>query len=293
MENSKNHYYVPEYSKLPFFGALGLFCLGYGSLNLLHINWVGMIIFLGGALILAGVMFGWFREVIREQMAGHYNEQITRSFQWGMVWFIFAEIFLFGIFFAPLLYAKYISVPALAGYGSSQNLLTNIILWPNFKAAWPLFNNPNAVSYPGATGNINTWSTPIVNTIILILSCVTILWSYRGLKRDARVSLITGLLITIILGIIFALFQVHDAVLANNIYSLKLSSGIYGSTFFMLVGLHIAHVVIGILILLVMLLRILKGHFTKEDHFAFKASVWFWQFITIIWLFIFVFVYWV
>lgn len=291
MEHSDGHYYVPAYSKLPFFGALGLFLLGYGSLNLLHANLAGTVLFLLGALVLAAVLFAWFREVIKEQSAGLYTDQITRSFRWSMIWFIFAEIFLFGIFLSAIFYARVISIPALAGEGTSQNLLTHILLWPEFSSTWPLLLNPNPVAFPGSTGAVGIWQTPILNTIVMILSAISVTFAFRFLKRDVRTGVIISLLITIVLGLIFVGLQSQAFLLSNNQYGLKLSSGIYGSTFFMLVGLHTAHVVIGLLMLLVMLIRTIKGHFNKTNNFAFKATVWFWQFISVIWLVTFAFVY--
>lgn len=292
MEHSDSHYYVPAYSKLPFFAAFGLFLLGYGSLNLIHANLAGTVLFLLGALVLASVLFSWFREVIREQSAGLYSDQITRSFRWSMIWFIFTEIFLFGIFLGALFYARVISVPALAGEGASQNLLTHILLWPEFSNAWPLLTNPNPVAFPGSTGAVGVWQTPLLNTIVMLLSVISVTFAFSFLKRNIRSGVIIGLLITIALGLVFVGLQAQEFLLANNQYGLKLSSGIYGSTFFMVVGLHTAHVVIGLLMLLVMLIRTMKGHFNTTNNFAFKATVWFWQFIAVIWLITFVFVYW-
>lgn len=293
MENASSHYFVPEYSKLPILAAFGLFCLGFGTLNLLHANIVGTFVFLLGAFIIAGVMFLWFREVIKEHQAGLYNEQIGRSFRWGMIWFIFSELCFFGIFFGALFYARIISVPALAGTSLvDQNILTHIMLWPNFKEAWPLFNNPNPAAFPGAKGTLHTWSIPALNTLVLLCSAVTLTWAHWSLKRNAKRNLIIGLLLTIILGAIFLSLQAHEYFLAHNYYGLKLSSGIYGSTFFMLTGFHAAHVTIGLIILIVILMRVLKGHFTPEEHFGFEASAWYWHFVDIVWLFLFVFVYW-
>lgn len=291
MEHSNTHYYVPEHSKLPFLGALGLFLLGYGTLNLLHSSMIGTVLFMAGAIILAGVLFAWFREVINEQMAGLYNEQISHSFQWGMIWFFVTEIFLFGIFMAALFYARVISVPGLAGIGNSQDFLTHIMFWPNFKDVWPLLTNPNPVAYPGSTGTVDPWHVPLLNTIVMLLSAVSVTFAYRFLKRSNRTGAVIGLSVTIVLGLIFVFMQAQEFLLAHNEYGLKLSSGIYGSTFFMLVGLHTAHVIVGLLMLAVMLLRTIKGHFNAKDNFGFKATLWFWQFITVIWLITFVFVY--
>ena len=293
MGNANSQYYVPEYSKLPILTAIGLFCLGYGTLNLLHANTVGIFAFFIGSIILAAVMFMWFREVIREHRSGLYNEQTDRSFRWGMIWFIFSEVCFFGIFFGVLFYARLISVPSLAGAGTlNENILTHILLWPNFKDVWPLFNNPNPAAFPGAKGALHTWSIPAFNTLILLSSAVTLTWAHWSLKKSARRNLIIGLVLTVILGTCFLSLQAYEYFLAHTHYGLKLSSGIYGSTFFMLTGFHAAHVTIGLIILVVILLRALKGHFSADEHFGFEAAAWYWHFVDIVWLFLFIFVYW-
>lgn len=290
--NKHHNYYIPAYSKLPFFGALGLFCLLYGGVHLLHSNLLGLLIFFAGVVIVIAVLVGWFSEVIQEHGIGLYNDQVGRSFRWGMMWFIFSEICFFGIFFGALFYTRTISVPALAGYGANQNILTNIILWPNFHAVWPLFSNPNPQAFPGAAGTLHTWRIPAFNTLVLLSSAATLTWAHWSLKRNEQKKLIIGLITTIILGIMFLSLQAHEYLLAHSYYGLNLNSGIYGSTFFILTGFHALHVTIGLIILCAILIRILKGHFTPDDHFGFEASAWYWHFVDIVWLFLFIFVYW-
>jgi len=114
-------YYVPEKSALPIIMAIGLFCLGYGSLNLLHAHLIGPIIFLTGCAIVAICMFFWFRAVINEHSAGLHDAQMERSYRWGMVWFVFSEVCFFGIFFFALFYIRWFTVPALGGIGGYEN----------------------------------------------------------------------------------------------------------------------------------------------------------------------------
>jgi len=293
MSEAHGSYYVPTHSKLPFFGAAGLFCLGYGSLNLLHGHLIGPLFFLTGSLILVAVMFAWFRQVISEDKAGVYDQQADRSFRWGMVWFIFSEICFFGIFFFVLFYIRVISVPAMAGHGDPSDVMTHLLLWPNFKDIWPLLINPNPAAFPGPKGTLHTWSIPALNTLILLSSAVTLTWAHWSLKRNQRKQLILGLVATVVLGVIFLGFQAHEYFLAHTVYGLKMSSGIYGSTFYMLTGFHAVHVTIGLIMLFVILLRCIRGHFTADDHFGFEASAWYWHFVDVVWLILFVFVYWI
>jgi cytochrome c oxidase subunit 3 len=112
------------------------------------------------------------------------------------------------------------------------------------------------------------------------------------LKKGRHHQLIIGLILTILLGVTFEAFQVHEYMEAYQELGLKLSSGIYGTTFFTLTGLHAMHVTIGIIMLTVILLRSLKGHFSAHHHFAFEAVSWYWHMVDVVWLFLFVFVYW-
>ncbi len=294
MAESHGSYFVPTYSKLPLITAFGLFCLGFGTLHILHDNIIGFFSLVLGAIIVAGVLFFWFREVIREAFKGLHDDQMDRSYRWGMVWFIFSEIMFFGIFFFALGYIRLFVLPGIAGEaGTSQSVMTHILLWPNFKAMWPLFTNPNPAAYPGATGVLHTWTIPALNTLILLSSAVTVTWAHWALKRNHRKQLMLGLGVTILLGLCFIGLQAHEYYLAHTTYNLGLDSGIYGSTFFMLTGFHAVHVTIGVIILTVIWLRCAKGHFTPKDHFGFEASAWYWHFVDVVWLCLFVFVYWI
>jgi cytochrome c oxidase subunit III len=294
MSENHSNYYVPEYSRLPVLTAFGLFCLGYGSLNILHSHVLGPTVFCIGLCIMALIMFFWFRETIREGKQGLHDEQMERSYRWGMVWFIFSELMFFGIFFFALIYVRFFGVPNLGGdLGTSQSALTQILLWPNFHSLWPLFKNPNQVAFPGPLGTLSTWGIPALNTLILLSSAVTVTWAHWSLKRNRRTQLILGLIFTIGLGATFLFFQAHEYMMAHMDYHLKLSSGIYGSTFFTLTGFHAIHVTIGVIMLTVILFRCLKGHFTPHDHFGFEATAWYWHFVDVVWLCLFIFVYWI
>ncbi len=288
--SAQGSYYVPEPSPWPFIGSIGLCTTVVGAANWLHNNWFGPYLFFLGSMILIYMLFGWFGTVIAENQAGLYDEQVDRSFRWGMSFFIFSEVCFFAAFFGVLFYARFISVPWLGGAGNQ--LLTNYLLWPEFKASWPLLTNPDNYKFVGPHEVIETWHLPALNTLILLSSGVTITWAHWALKELKRKQLIIGLAFTIALGMLFLYFQAHEYAEAYTELGLTLSSGIYGATFFMLTGFHGAHVTLGTIMLIVILARSIKGHFTPENHFAFEAVAWYWHFVDVVWLFLFICVYW-
>jgi cytochrome c oxidase subunit 3 len=139
---------------------------------------------------------------------------------------------------------------------------------------------------------MNTWGLPAVNTLILLSSGASVTWAHWALKDGSRRTVIIGLTLTVALGVLFLVCQALEYGHAYHELNLKLSSGIYGSTFFMLTGFHGAHVTLGTIMLFVILIRCIKGHFTKEHHFGFEAAAWYWHFVDVVWLGLFVFVYW-
>ena len=283
------HYYVPAQSHWPIMGSLGLGALAIGAANLLHGDPVGHYFFLLGALVIVTMLYGWFSDVIRESQSGLYSKQMDRSFRWGMVWFIFSEVMFFAAFFGALFYARELSVPWLAGAGHKA---TTALLWPNFVAEWPLLHNPNPTLFPNPEGVISAWGLPAINTFLLLTSGATLTWAHWGLLKNNRAQLKLGLLLTIILGISFICCQAYEYIHAYTELGLRLNSGIYGSTFFMLTGFHGAHVTLGTIMLMSIWGRSLKGDFTPEHHFAFEAVAWYWHFVDVIWLMLFVLVYW-
>jgi cytochrome c oxidase subunit 3 len=136
------------------------------------------------------------------------------------------------------------------------------------------------------------WGLPFINTVILVTSSVTITLAHWALKKNYRGPLKIWLALTVLLGSVFLVFQVVEYVEAYHELGLTMASGIYGSTFFMLTGFHGAHVTLGTIMLAVMLIRTMRGHFTPDDHFAFEAASWYWHFVDVVWLGLFTFVYW-
>jgi cytochrome c oxidase subunit 3 len=285
MSASKGGYYLPEPSHWPIVGSVGMFLLLFGFASFLHGG--SSIIMLAGAVIVIVMLFGWFGTVINESLAGKYNDQVDTSFRMGMGWFIFSEVMFFAAFFGALFYARMYSVPWLGG--ASNNAMTNELLWSGFDAVWPT-NGPGAVG--GEYTPMGAWGIPAINTLILLSSGVTVTWAHWGLKKGDRTQLILGLMATVALGFLFLGLQAYEYSHAWHELNLTLGSGIYGTTFYMLTGFHGLHVTLGATMLLVILIRSMKGHFTAEHHFAFEAVAWYWHFVDVVWLGLFVFVYW-
>jgi cytochrome c oxidase subunit 3 len=255
-------------------------------------DWSGAWSLIPGFALLLFMFFGWFKTVIDENQAGTYNMQVDRSFRMGMMWFIFSEVMFFAAFFGALFYARVLSVPWLSGEG--VKIFTNILLWPQFQSGWPT-NGPAAVGGQegGAFEVIPAFGLPAINTLILLTSGVTITIAHHALREGKRSVLTTFLAATFLLGFLFVYLQAQEYGEAYKELGLRLDTGIYGSTFFMLTGFHGFHVTIGAIMLLVIWLRVVKGHFTAERHFAFEAVAWYWHFVDVVWLGLFVFVYWI
>ena len=285
MSSSNGGYYLPAPSHWPIVGSIGMFLMLFGFASFLHGS--SSLVMIAGAVIIIVMLFGWFGTVINESMSGKYNSQVDTSFRMGMGWFIFSEVMFFAAFFGTLFYARMWAIPWLGG--SSNNLMTNELLWPTFEAVWPT-NGPGNVG--GDYQAMGAWGIPAINTLILLTSGVTVTWAHWGLKKEDRTQLILGLMATVALGLLFISLQAYEYYHAYHELDLKLTSGMYGTTFFMLTGFHGLHVTLGVTMLFVIMIRSMKGHFSNEHHFAFEAVAWYWHFVDVVWLGLFVFVYW-
>src|SRR5690606_3405147 len=287
-------YYVPAQSKWPIIGAVGLFLTVYGAGTIMMRSTAGdettagWWVFLIGSLVMAYMLFGWFSNVIRESMAGLYSDQMDRSFRWGMSWFIFSEVMFFAAFFFALFYARYFAVPWLGGEGERG---ASNMLWSQFQSQWPLMANPNNELFPGPTGVIDPWHIPLLNTILLLTSSVTVTIAHKALKQGKRQAVKLWLAATILLGAVFLSFQIYEYVEAYNELNLTLKSGIYGSTFVVLTGFPGAHVTIWTITLLEIWLRMLRGYFCAHPHFGSVSPRWYWYFVVVVRLGLFGFVY--
>ncbi|MFD2167308.1 cytochrome c oxidase subunit 3 [Thalassotalea euphylliae] len=284
-------YYVPAQSHWPIVGAVALFLVAIGAgqyvstMNNEEGSWGGYVLIAGICMVIY-MVWGWFSNVVHESMAGKYSTQMDNSFKQGMSWFIFSEVMFFAAFFGALLYARVFSVPWLDGAGN--NFMTGEVLWPEFTATWPLIKAPDGTE----TTAMGWYGLPLINTILLLTSSVTAHFAHVSLEQDKRPQLKMWLGLTILLGLVFLSLQVLEYAHAySDEMRLYLDSGIYGNTFYMLTGFHGMHVTLGTIMLIAVFVRIMKGHFTPKNHFAFQAASWYWHFVDVVWVILFVFVY--
>jgi len=276
------YYFVPAPSRWPMLGGLSLLLTMIGdSAWVNELAWGPYLNLLGLAGIVT-VLFFWFRDAIGESEGGLYNQRIDHSYRWSMSWFIFSEVMFFGAFFGALFYARIVTTPWLGD-------IDHKMLWPDFDAQW---------GGPGPGGTIQAFRTmgpfpiPTLNTALLLSSGVTLTIAHHALRAGHRARTALFLFATIVLGFTFLGFQAYEYMHAYSELNLKLTSGIYGSTFFMLTGFHGFHVTIGAIMLSVILYRVLRGHFTPEHHFGFEGAAWYWHFVDVVWLGLYVIVYW-
>lgn len=292
-------YYVPSQSKLPIWLAFGLGVTLYGLGGWMNSAEGGghgkEILLIAGFLLVAIVLYRWFATVIEENHGGLNSAQVKRSYVWGMGWFIFSEVMFFAAFFGALFYIRFLALPWLGGEGEKG--ITGQYLWPDFSVDWNAGTNPHAqwptAEHTLAAPPLTQWLSylPFYNTVVLLTSSVTIHVAHTALKEGNRSKLLLWLGGTVALGVLFLILQVAEYVHAYQDLGLTLNTGIYGSTFFLLTGFHGFHVSLGTFMLIVMLARSFKGHFTKGDHFGFEATAWYWHFVDVVWLGLFLFVY--
>ena len=282
MSSQSGGYYLPEPSRWPIVGSIGIFLMAFGAVLTMNSVSGGGYVLLAGAAVIIYMMFGWFGNVIGESESGKYNKQVDVSFRWGMSWFIFSEVMFFACFFGALFYMRILSVPWL------DDAETGTLLWNGFTAGWP-------VSGPGITEQftpMGAWGLPAINTALLLSSGVTITVAHHALKSNNRAVLNWFMFFTIALGAAFLYLQAVEYSHAYHELNLTLESGAYGATFYMLTGFHGFHVTVGTLMLIVIWVRCLKGHFKPEHHFGFEGVAWYWHFVDVVWLGLFIFVYW-
>ena len=282
------YYFIPAPSRHPAFAALGLFFLFFGAAQWINgADWGKYSLMFGMALWL-GVLFQWFSQAVGESEGGLYGHKIDLSFRWSMTWFIFSEVMFFGAFFTALWWARGHSLPALGS-------LDNALLWPDFKAVWPSLAAGATGSPAGTIEPFQTMTPfwlPTINTALLLSSGVTLTIAHHALQLGQRKKTIGFMWMTVLLGVIFLFVQGYEYAHAYSEMNLKLSSGVYGSTFYMLTGFHGFHVFVGMLMLLFITLRLQKGHFTAERHFGFEGAAWYWHFVDVVWLGLYILVYW-
>ncbi len=285
--HGQDKYYIPDPSPWPITAMISVFMMLCGTAFLVNgvgFGWSGVA---GGFALLIFMFFGWFGDVIKENLSEVYNEQVDRSFRQGMLWFIASEVFFFLSFFGALWYIRNVALVWLAGEGYLG--LSHELLWSQFDGVWP---SAGPEQLGGQFAQMGPWGVPAINTLILLSSGATVTWAHWGLKMHDNKTLVRGLTLTVALGFIFVCMQAWEYYHAYHELHLTLGTGVYGSTFYMLTGFHGFHVIMGSVMLLVILLRARKQHFSPHNHFAFEAVAWYWHFVDVVWLGLFVFVYW-
>jgi cytochrome c oxidase subunit 3 len=256
----KHPYHLVNPSPWPFVISFGLFFFTFGIAMYFHNYTGGLVLTFTGFIIIILTMYTWFRDIVREAVfEGQHTIQVQLGLRNGMLLFIFSELLFFMSFFWAFFHAALAPTPEIGS------------LWP-----------------PLGIETISAWGVPLLNTLILLTSGATITWAHHSLILGDRRNTILSLIITIGLAVFFTLIQAYEYVES----SFSISDSVYGTTFFLLTGFHGLHVIVGTIFILVSLLRLINGHFTKTHHFGFEAAAWYWHFVDVVWLFLFVAVYW-
>jgi cytochrome c oxidase subunit 3 len=255
----KHPYHLVDPSPWPITGTIGAGVLAVGAVLFMH-NEIWWVMVLGFLLTLA-TMFLWWRDVVKEAtFEGHHTPVVQIGLRYGMALFIASEVMFFVAWF-----------------------------WAYFNAA--LFP-PEAIEHKWPPPGIlvfDPWELPFLNTLILLMSGVTVTWAHHALREGNREHTLQGLALTIILGLSFTAVQAYEY--AHAAFGFR--DGIYPTTFFLATGFHGFHVIIGTIFLIVCFYRAYKGHFTPTHHFGFEAAAWYWHFVDVVWLFLFTVIYWI
>ena len=287
-QSTAPYYFIPAPSQHPVMLAFGLFLVILGAGQWVnHHSW-GAWVLLAGVVVWLTVLYRWFKDAIHESETGLYSDRIDVSFRWSMAWFIFSEVMFFAAFFGALYWARVFALPMLGN-------IDHQLLWPDFKAVWPSAGGGATASPAGTIEAFQTMGPfwlPTINTALLLTSGVTLTIAHHALIANERSKTILWMWITVLLGATFLVVQGYEYAHAYSDLNLKLTSGIFGSTFFMLTGFHGFHVFVGMLMLLFITLRLMKGHFTPKRHFGFEGAAWYWHFVDVVWLGLYILVYW-
>jgi cytochrome c oxidase subunit 3 len=263
--HSTNHdYHIINPSPWPFIGSVSALIMAIGAIQFMHGSPIYMLL-----IGLAGVLYTmlmWWRDVIRESLAGFHTRVVQLHLRYGMILFIASEVMFFVAWFWAFFDASLF--PGDAKLVSREEITGGV---------WP----------PENIATFDPWHLPLLNTLILLTSGTTVTWAHHSLLHNDRKGLIWGLTLTIILGVLFSIVQAYEYGHA----AFDFTGHIYGSTFMMATGFHGFHVIVGTIFLGICLLRALKGQFTPEKHFGFEAAAWYWHFVDVVWLFLFASIY--
>uniref|UniRef100_UPI00315DE93D cytochrome c oxidase subunit 3 n=1 Tax=Dicyrtomina ornata TaxID=1113191 RepID=UPI00315DE93D len=255
----KNHsFHLVDQSPWPITASIGALTLTSGLVKWFHS--MQMELMLLGLLILIITSYQWWRDVSREStFQGLHTFNVVTGMKWGMILFIVSEIFFFLSFF-------------WAFFHSSLSPSIEIgLLWP-----------------PVGVTPFNPFQIPLLNTIVLLSSGVTVTWTHHSIIENNFSQASMSLIMTLVLGVYFTSLQGLEYWEAN----FNISDAVYGATFFMATGFHGLHVIIGTTFLLICFLRMNEAHFSSTHHFGFEAAAWYWHFVDVVWLFLYMNIYW-
>ena len=260
IEKSQYHpFHIVDPSPWPLVVSFSAFSTVFGLVLWMHAYIQSFPFIMLSFLLLVVNVCLWFRDIVREgTFEGAHTIQVQIGLRFGMVLFIVSEIMLFFAFFWAFFHSSLNPVPEIGG------------VWP-----------------PKGIEVMNPWGIPLLNTGLLLTSGAALTWSHSALLGGYRLETITGLIYTVILATIFTCFQGYEYVHAP----FDISDGIYGSTFYMLTGLHGFHVIIGTLFLGVALYRTIADHFTTQNHIGYESAAWYWHFVDVVWIFLYLAVY--
>ena len=258
-------YHLVEPSPWPVAGALSALVLVTGGLLYMHDHPAGVWIMLLAVLGLAYTLVHWWRDVIQEGRTGHHTDVVSKGLRIGMALFITSEVLFFFAFFWAYFWGALVHPMDVEGY------------------TW----------LPAGAHPVETWDIPFLNTLILLLSGCTVTWAHHAIRENDNATGFKALALTVALGVLFTSLQAYEYF--HTIFSpegFQITSGIFGSTFYMATGFHGFHVMIGTSFLAVCMMRAWYAHFRADKHVGLEAAAWYWHFVDVVWLFLFVWVYW-
>ncbi len=260
----KHPYHLVDPSPWPVVGAIAALLLTGGAVMYMHdIRFWGLptntMVPVVGVLLTLLTMFLWWRDVVQEATFRHLHTPIVQiGLRYGMALFIASELMFFAAFFWAYFSASLYPKEATGFVWPPQNIQT-----------------------------FDPFELPLLNTLILLTSGVTVTWAHHALREGDRQGALQGLGLTILLGLAFTCVQAYEY--SHAAFGFR--EGIYPSTFFMATGFHGFHVIVGTTFLIVCWFRAWRGHFKPDHHFGFEAAAWYWHFVDIVWLFLFVCIY--
>jgi cytochrome c oxidase subunit 3 len=260
-------YHLVEPSPWPAVGSASALTMVVGGLLYMHEVPGGIWVLLLGVLGLITTLVFWWRDVVHESRSGDHTDVVSKGLRIGMVLFITSEVLFFFAFFWAYFWGALVHPhpEVIEGY------------------SW----------LPAGAHPVDTWDVPFLNTMILLLSGCTVTWAHHAVRENDNRTAFKALVITVLLGILFTAFQAYEYVhVIHHPQGFTITSGIFGSTFYMATGFHGFHVMVGTTFLIVCMMRAWYGHFRPDKHVGFEAAAWYWHFVDVVWLFLFAWVYW-